>query len=600
MVKNLFEFLESLYIVIKEKGHVLNEIETNIIISILIDKISIINITLKEILYKLLNDYIELNDINKIMLVVLNISLGKNTKIKSEILEFVNNLYKNKNLNIVNKNYAKIFGKYLCVNDNIVKSKVLPLLKEIYTEMKEVLFEILDFLPDKDREYLEDKLYVDNGDDEEEKEIEINNNYPIDMNSSDEDEEENQNNNDSDNDNDNSNGNDNENNDNNHNNGNNNNNQNVANNQIIANGAEITEKNFLKILNNLLSNNLTDQINAIVSINDFVYVKYEVNKQFLKHNIDKIIKVFIQVLYNSFFNRDFNIISEKFTRYSTGVLLKCFQKKDLINNLSYQVLYELSTDLLNYLLIEDFNEMKDGMTIFKTINSSMLRLIENCDKNDMFLILLEILKINLDKGNKKKKLLSLKCLMKTTENLKDIINELNLNQILTQLHLIVVSYDIMYPNLIDLNNDDQLIIKFFKNFIDNISHIKGEKEILEIYNNSMKNSELEDKYIINWIKNYLEKFKHHDEKNVNNINKISNKTENSNNSIYNSNSDYNESNKDNNVEKKNEENKEENNKNDNEKNLNDEEGDNNKNDNGNDKGKMIEELKNKWNNVKPK
>jgi len=52
--------------------------------------------------------------------------------------------------------------------------------------------------------------------------------------------------------------------------------------------------------------------------------------------------------------------------------------------------------------------------------------------------------------------------------------------------------------------------------------------------------------------------------------------------------------------KKNEENKEENNKNDNEKNLNDEEGDNNKNDNGNDKGKMIEELKNKWNNVKPK
>jgi hypothetical protein len=323
LVKSLFEFLESLYIIIKEKGHVLNEIEINIIISILIDKISIINYTLKEYLYKLLNIYIELNDINKIMLVVLNIGLGKNNKIKTEILEYTNNLNKSKNLNIVNKNYAKIFGKYLCVNDNSIKGKVLPLLKEIYSEMKEVLFEILDFLPDKDREFLENNLYVENVDDEEEEEVEINNNYDIGMNSSDEEEEENQNNNEN-NDNNDNNENDNHNDDNhnndNHKNDNHNNNGNVINNQI-ANGAEITEKNFLKILNNILSENSTEQISAMVSINEFVYLKYEVNKQFLKKNIDNIIKVFIQVLHKLFVDSDLNKISVKFARYATGFLL---------------------------------------------------------------------------------------------------------------------------------------------------------------------------------------------------------------------------------------------------------------------------------------
>ena len=38
-VKNLFEFFDVLYNVIKEKGHSLNEVELNIIISLLIDKI---------------------------------------------------------------------------------------------------------------------------------------------------------------------------------------------------------------------------------------------------------------------------------------------------------------------------------------------------------------------------------------------------------------------------------------------------------------------------------------------------------------------------------------------------------------------------------
>ena len=50
------------------------------------------------------------------------------------------------------KTQIKILGKYMCCNDNIIKAKVLLLLKKIFSEIGEELFLILDFLPGKDKE----------------------------------------------------------------------------------------------------------------------------------------------------------------------------------------------------------------------------------------------------------------------------------------------------------------------------------------------------------------------------------------------------------------------------------------------------------------
>jgi hypothetical protein len=140
LVKNLFEFLNSLYNIINEKNYLLNEIELNIIITLLIDKLSINNNTLKEYLIKLLNEYIKLNDINKNMILVLNIALKKNSKIKTDILDFTIELCEKKKLNIMTKNYIKIFGKYISSNDNLVKVKVLILFKQIFSVIGEELF----------------------------------------------------------------------------------------------------------------------------------------------------------------------------------------------------------------------------------------------------------------------------------------------------------------------------------------------------------------------------------------------------------------------------------------------------------------------------
>ena len=599
LVKNLFEFLDSLYNIITEKGHVLNEIESNIIISLLIDKLSINNNTLKEHLILLLSEYIELNDINKTMILVLNIALGKNSKIKTDILDYTIELYLNQKLNIMSKNYIKILGKYMCLNDNLVKSKVLILIKEIFNEIGEELFIILDFLTDKDKQFLENNLFNDNNNDfdDEEEEVEINTRHYLGMNSSDDEYEDiNQNT-------------ENENHENHENLGNNGNKENKGNNEIInintiinskknnkhtniANGAVNSEDELLSILNYLLSKDLNVRNNTIILLHDIIYQKYEENKNIIIPNIDRIIDIFIQVTHELFIDSDIYTIPAKFAKYISTVLLKLASKKELISKISYNIIFKLTIELLNYLLINDLNKIgtnEEGNIIFKSINSTMLRIIDNCDKTSVIRVLLEIIKNYQKNEDIKMGSLATKCLLKSIENLPHFINDLDLIKIFNDLHLIVVNFEKRYPELKNKNQTDSLILKFIKTFIANVTNLK-EDCIFEIYSNSISKSEIEDKYIIHWIKACIE--------NKNNKNdKTMNQSINNNDSINNSINISNEINKD--KEKKIEEKKEDINDKDNNNTKKDKNNKNDINNNKKEKGSnTIDQLKKKWNDVK--
>ena len=62
-------------------------------------------------------------------------------------LDLTIDLNANGKLNIISKKYVKILGKYLCLNDNLVKYKALILIKEIFSEIGEELFIILAVFP---------------------------------------------------------------------------------------------------------------------------------------------------------------------------------------------------------------------------------------------------------------------------------------------------------------------------------------------------------------------------------------------------------------------------------------------------------------------
>ena len=571
LVKNLLEFFDSLYIVVNEKGQVLTEIESTIIISLLIDKLSINNKLLKDNLIKLLTEYIELNEINRIMISVLNFALGKNSKIKTEILDFTIELYSNKKLNIMTKNYVKLFGKYLCSNDNLVKSKVLILLKAIFSSIGEELFVLLDFLTDKDKKFLENNLFEDNDAefDDEEEEIELDkHNFGM-INSSDEEiEDTNKNENINDNP---------------------INQANIKDNNIVANGAMNSENELLFTMNNLLNKDLTERINAIILFHEITCQKYQENKKIIIPNIDNIVNIIIKVTHELFISSDIFSIPIKFAKYLATVLLKITSNKELISKISYKILYNLTIELLSYLLIGDFEkigENQEGNFIFKSINSSMLRVIDNCDKTSVILVFLEILK-NYQKNDDKMGGLAIKCLLKSTENLNDIFRELNINKIFNELHLIVSNYEKKYPDLKNKNQNDTFILRFIRNFICNITKLK-QNDIMEIYNNTIKKSNSEDKYIIHWIQSTLENLNENNE-NANLNQNILIYPDNINNKNY-------RNNKENNAEIKKEQVKNENN--------NDSENNNVNNNNENNKVvntiDQLDQLKKKWNDVKIK
>ena len=372
LMKNLFEFLDSLFTVLFENKYKLNETESNIIISILIDKLSLNNNTLREHCLSLLNKYIEFLETNKIMVTVINIALSKNNKIKTDILDLAIDLVSKDKLNISTKVYAKLFCKFLPFYENVIRSKTLSLFQEIYSNIGEELWNMIE-ISDKDREFLEQNLCDDrDGDEDEEKEGE-------------EEEDDEMENDDINNEINNSEGGDkNEilsNDKNENNNGNVNTDENKQTNKdsekmkIFENkNGKMTKEDLDIILDNLLKDDPNEKLNTIILIHENICGKFEQNKEVLIPNVDKIITTFKSVSHKLFYMTDLNTIPIKFAKYLSIVFCKLASNKELISNLSYNILLDISRELLRYLLINGLDRIGDkqeGNIIFKSINSTV-------------------------------------------------------------------------------------------------------------------------------------------------------------------------------------------------------------------------------------
>jgi hypothetical protein len=209
-----------------------------------------------------------------------------------------------------------------------------------------------------------------------------------------------------------------------------------------------------------------------------------------------------------------------------------------MSHVSYEILYDLSENLLSNLLIENLNkigannnnsnENNEGEIIFKSLNSAMLRLLENCNPTEVIICLLDLIK-KYRNNNEKNKLagLAIKCLLKVNQNLKNIINEIKVDKILVEIHLVLIDFEQTQPGLIAKNQTDQMVLRFIKSIISDLVNLKRTK-ILDDYSNGVKNHEINDKYILKWIKNFLNVInKDNNNDNNNNNNNINVKNYNS-------------------------------------------------------------------------
>ena len=504
LMKNFFEFLDSLYQVLFENKYKINEVESNIIISLLIDKLSLNNNTLREHLFSLLNKYIEFMDTNKIMVTVINVALTKNNKIKTDILDLTIDLVNQDKLNISTKVYAKLLCKFLPYYENVIRNKTLALFQEIYSNIGDELWSIIE-ISEKDKEFLEENLCADDDDEEEEYEEregeeeeddeegkdEIKNEIENDTNKN-ENNEDNKTENTIDN--------------------NNKDNKKVNKDsdklKIFGNkNGTLTKEDLDTILDNLMIDDPTEKLNTIIIIHENICGKFDQNKEVLIPNVDKIITTFKTVSHKLFFIKDLNTIPIKFAKYLSIVFCKLASNKELISHLSYNVLLDISRELLRYLLINGLDKIGDqqeGNIIFKSINSTMLRILENCDITFVITALLELIREFQEKDDKNLVSLAIKCLLKTTHNLSENIDNVDMSKILLQIHLLLLSLQKNNKDLSRKTQTSAIIINTVKNIVNDFAKLKKEK-VLEEYSKSVKNHQFNDKFLLKWIKAALEK-----------------------------------------------------------------------------------------------
>ena len=570
LIKIIFDFLDSLYITVVKYDYKLNDIEYNIIFSMLIEKLCINNNLLKEKIIYLINRYIYLINADEIVPILLNNSIDKNNSIKLEILDIVINLYKSQDMNKYSKIYiSSLYNFYLSNKDKIIKDKCIFLFKKIYSIYGNNLWDIIHF-EEKIKNLIEENkvnnININNGRNSF-MQLNKNNSYK---------EQKTQN--------DNINGNginksennkifyntsinfnpNNKHKDNleyfdsneksfynkikvkkidtmkntrlmslkkkkNSNNLNNSfnssyyknysynyNSEDIYRDIYNYNNNNLTKDEIISKMNNLLSDNYLIKINSIIILHEIFCLKYEENKIIILNNIEQIIDIFLKVIKDLFLYIPNNLENNfnKFAKYTVTTLCKLLSNKELIVNISYKTIYTLSEEIINFLLnnedlIEENEKSQEKNIIFKSLNSSMMRILDNYNTTSILLILLELITNYYNKNIKNYNLFILtilKCLEKKIQNFDKIISDIETDAILLQIHLLLNKINQFLPELNSKNEIDIKIITFIKKFLCDMVEYKKEK-ILEDYNKSVNCHFIKDKYMIKWIHEYIFKNK---------------------------------------------------------------------------------------------
>mmetsp|Transcript_34357 Transcript_34357/g.52641 ORF Transcript_34357/g.52641 Transcript_34357/m.52641 type:complete len:122 (-) Transcript_34357:1256-1621(-) len=118
-----------------------------------------------------------------------------------------------------------------------------------------------------------------------------------------------------------------------------------------------------------------------------------------------------------------------------------------MREISEKSVSELVEQLLTRLLIENLDkigENKEGELILKNLNSSMLRMLENCKCTYVFAVLFGLLKkYKGDPSLPKLPGLIIKCLLKLSKLMDKLIDKIDLKRFLLSIHeyLLVIDHD---------------------------------------------------------------------------------------------------------------------------------------------------------------
>ena len=208
-----------------------------------------------------------------------------------------------------------------------------------------------------------------------------------------------------------------------------------------------------------------------------------------------LISAFTHVL-NDIFDKPVEDIPLRFAKYFITIVLKTCSCKEIMKEVSEEKVFDLAEQLLTRLLIDNLDKVgdnKEGEMILKNLNSSMLRLLENCNHTYIFCVLFNLLRKYKDYGMMPKlPNLIIKCLLKLSKILEKLIDRLDMEKILLAIHeyLILINHD-------NKTQNDEMGIRIVKTVVNELVKLKRE-QIWEAYN-VIQCHDTADNHIYRWI-----------------------------------------------------------------------------------------------------
>ena len=148
-------------------------------------------------------------------------------------------------------------------------------------------------------------------------------------------------------------------------------------------------------------------------------------------------------------------------------------------------------------MIDNLNKLGDeneGQFIVNNLNGSMLRCLENCNKTAIFCVLFNLLRRHKDNpAQVKLPGLIIKCLLKLSKILEKLIEDLEIERVLSVIHLYLISI-----NHEKKTSNDEMGIRIVKTLVHEMVKVKRHS-ILDAYR-VVERHEVKDKHLLRWIK----------------------------------------------------------------------------------------------------
>ena len=269
------------------------------------------------------------------------------------------------------------------------------------------------------------------------------------------------------------------------------------------------------ILELLKKGDMSKRVDALVSLNEKTTSQFEQNKDALKLHCDHMMETFAEVLQTIFEGKNPQEIPIRFAKYFMSVINKICSLKAIVKDCSKQSMSLLVSQLLQILIYEGLDKLgenNEGENMMKSLNVTMLRIMENCDPTNVFCTLLELFKnyrkaspptagmvtyINLTKIPA----LIVKCLLKLTKVIDSLIPNMDIAKILLSIH----EYLLVYPSNPQLKTqNDEIGTRMVKTIINEL--VRNKREAIWDYYQLVQKHEHPDTHINRWITIILKSF----------------------------------------------------------------------------------------------